>query len=150
MRKLINGSYKADKGKHFVLTEIGKTWASYKDCKVGKPVSNDDTWAASSMVETGAVEEVPIPDWVVTTGWKVVYDYNGYQLPAGNPIVFPNLELAKNYMDNYARYQWMKNKPYIIESTYEGKPLSKCKLHNGKPIYNYGWFITFDAFKAPK
>ena len=39
------------------------------------------------------------------------------------------------------------NKPYIIESTYEGKPLSKCKLHNGKPIYNYDWFITFDAFK---
>ena len=99
------------------------------------------------MVEDGAVEEVPIPDWFVTTGWKVVYDYNGYQLPAGNPIIFPDLELAKNYMDNYARYSWMKNKPYIIESTYEGKPLSKCKLHNGKPIYNYDWFITFDAFK---
>lgn len=148
MRKLNDGSYNTDKGFHFVLTGKGKTWASYKNYKVGEPISDDDTWASSKMVEDGVVEEVPIPDWVVTTGWKVVYDYNGYQLPAGNPIIFPDLELAKNYMNYYARYPWMKNKPYIIESTYEGKTLSKCKLHNGKSIYNYDWFITFDAFKS--
>lgn len=148
MRKLNDGSYKADKGFHFVLTEKGKTWASYKNYKVGEPISDYDIWALSKMVEDGVVEEVPITDWVVTTGWKVVYDYNGHQLTAGNPIIFPDLELAKNYRDHYRSYPWMKdNKLYLIEDIYEGKPLSKCKLHNGKPIYNYDWFITFDAFK---
>ena len=109
MRKLNDGSYNTDKGFHFVLTEKGKTWASYKNYKVGEPISDDDTWAPSKMVEDGVVEEVPIPDWVVTTGWKVVYDYNGYQLTAGNPIIFPDLELAKNYKLNYENYPWMKH-----------------------------------------
>ena len=147
MRKLNDGSYNTDKGFHFVLTEKGKTWASYKNYKVGEPISDNDTWAPSKMVEDGVVEEVPIPDWGVTTGWKVVYDYNGYQLTVGNPIIFPDLELAKNYKLNYENYPWMKHELYIIEDIYEGKKLSERKTHNGKPIYNYDWFITFDAFK---
>lgn len=55
MRKLNDGSYNTDKGFHFVLTEKGKTWVSYKNYKVGEPISDDDTWAPSKMVEDGVV-----------------------------------------------------------------------------------------------
>ena len=92
--------YKADKGKHFVLTEKGKEWASYKNYEVGKPIDEDDTYGICTMIEDGALEEVVDTEWIVKPGYMVVRDYKGTQLPCGNGIVFPDKQMAERYRDN--------------------------------------------------
>lgn len=136
-----DGWYRADKGKHFVLTEKGQAEvAGYKYKIVGEPVSEYDTEAVRWSVESGYVIEVDIPDWVVKTGYEVVYDYMGYTLYAGNSMVFPERKLAENYMKHFQSFPWMDRELYIREATYEGRALKECREYNGKQVYNSDWY----------
>jgi len=97
-----DGWYKADKGKHFVLTEKGKTeCASYSYKTVGEPVDEYDYEATGWAVEQGYVIEIDIPGWTTLMGYEVVY-YNGkYRLHAGNAQVFPTRKAAEEYKKHY-------------------------------------------------
>lgn len=81
------------------------------------------------------------------TGYKVVYNYNGYELSAGNPIVFPKKELAEKYLRNYASRSWFNHELYIVESEYNGDELKPCREFNGKPVYNESWNYGIDAME---
>ncbi len=145
MRKCSDYGYRAEKGKHFVLTERGKEWASYRDCEVGKPIDNDDTWASVPMIEDGALTEVDDPDWVTLPGFRVVYDYKGNQIGCGNPHVFHDREMAERYMKNYASlyasFGWTDHVPYIIDAVYEGKRPTPNKEYKGKRVFTSdNWF----------
>lgn len=94
--ELWNNWYKADKGKHFVLTEKGKEeCTSYKYKTVGEPVDEYDYEAVEWSVDKGYVIETDIPGWTKgLKGYEVVY-YNGkYRLSAGNPQIFPTRKAA--------------------------------------------------------
>lgn len=148
--KLINNDnwYQADKGKHFILTEKGKAEvASYRDKTVGEPTSDYDTQAVAWSVDAGYEIEVPIPDWVIKTGYEVVYNHEGYVLTAGNPCIFPDRTLAENYMRNYQNHPWFNHELYIREAVYEGRDLKPCKEHNGKQVYNQSWYYGTNALK---
>lgn len=136
MQKCGEYGYRADKGMHFVATEVAKEWASYRNCVVGEPLDSDDTFAVKSMVEQGAVKEVPDPEWVTLPGYKVVYDYKGNQLCCGNPCVYHNREMAEAVIKNYQSYPWFNHEPYIIDAVYEGKRPKECRKVDGLVIYN--------------
>ena len=147
---LINENwYKADNGKHFVLTERGeKECASYKSKKIGEPVQDYDTEAVRWSVEKGYVIEIDIPNWITKVGYEVVYDHCGYTLPVGNPIVFPIKELAEKYLNNYNKKPWMNKNLYIKEAVYEGKELSDCNKYNGKIVYNEDWVLDINCLNV--
>ncbi len=152
MRLRIDGWYNADEGKYFVLTEKGKECsASYRNMAVGEPVSEYDYEAVKWAVDKGYLVEVPIPDWIEKEGYKVVYDHNGYTLSAGNPIVFPERELAEKYMANYSYYPVKYDKAcyytgyrdvklYITTAVFKGRKLKDCREYNGKKVYNQSWY----------
>lgn len=136
-----DGLYKADKGKYFVLTELGKKeCASYRSKTVGEPVDKYNTEAVHWAVEDGYVVEVDIPDWVIKEGYEVVYDYNGHTLHAGNPVVFPEREIAEKYLSYYANKNWHDHELYIRSAVFEGKALKECRKYNGKKVYNISWY----------
>lgn len=146
---LRNGWYIADKGKHFVLTEKGKIEvASFRDMTVGEPTSEYDIEAVHWSVDSGYEIEVAISDWIVKEGYEVVYDYKGYTLTAGNPIVFPERILAEKYMENYKSHPWFHHELYIRETIYEGKSLTPCREYNGKQVYNSSWYYGIDALNV--
>lgn len=146
MRLKPDGWYEADRGKHFVLTEKGRSEvASFKHMTVGEPTSNYDTQAIKWSVEAGYEIEVPIQDWIVKTGYEVVYDHNGHTLSAGNPVVFPERVLAENYMEHYKSRTWFDHELYIKESIYEGRALKDCQEYNGKQVYNKSWYFGIHA-----
>ena len=134
--------YKADKGKHFVLTEKGKEWASYRDYEVGKPIDEDDTYASKSMVDQGALIEVDDPDFVIKHGYRAVYDVKGdgkYIFDTCNPIVYPDREMAECAAKEFNNRPWRVNEPnkaYVIDAIYEGKRPKQCREYNGKTVYN--------------
>ena len=143
-----DGWYSADKGKHFVLTEKGKeNCVSYSYKTVGEPVDEYDTEAVHWAVEKGYVIEVDIPNWIVKVGYKVVYNYNGNVLSAGNPIVFPELEIAEKYMKNYKKRPWFTHDLYIEKAVFEGKALKDCREYNGNRVYNEDWYYGTDALQ---
>lgn len=149
MRKRNDGFYKAEKGKHFVLTEKGKEMVPGWSRKiVGQPVDEYDYEAVTWAVESNYVEEVDIPGWTVTIGFSVVYDYKGHTLYAGNPVVFPKRELAEKYMRNYAKNAWLEHELYIKEETYEGPELKECTMFDGKPVYNKSWYYGPSALEV--
>lgn len=146
MAELRKGWYKAEKGKHFVLTEKGKQEvASYKNKEIGKPVSQYDTEACCSDVECGYVTEVPIENWIVKEGWEVVYDHNGYTIHVGNPIVFPEKELAEKYLKNYQDKAWVNKTLYVKPGVFEGIQPQECSYHEGKKVYNLDWYFGIDS-----
>ena len=136
--------FEAEKGKHFVLTERGKEWASYKNYNVGEPIEEDDRWILAILVEKGVVIEVDDPDWVTLPGFQVVYDYNGRQISCGNSYIFPDRETAERYKKHHEELhkRWGDDKePYIIDAIYEGKKLKENKIYNGKTLFVKGnWF----------
>lgn len=149
MTELRNGRFKPEKGMHFVLTEKGKQEvASYKNKEVGKPVSEYDIEARSIDITEGYLVEVPIPDWVVREGWEVVYDYKGFTLHAGNPMVFPEKELAEKYLKHYQNNPWMEHTLYLKPGIYEGRELKKCRIHENQKVYNTDWYYGTDALCA--
>lgn len=144
----IDGWYNADKGKHFVLTEKGeKNSASYKGKTIGEPVSEYDTEAVRWAVEKGYLEEVAIPDWIIKDGYRVVYNHNGHILTAGNPVIFPELEIAEKYMENYKKHPWFEHKLYIEKAVFEGRALKERRVYANKPICNKDWYYGTDALQ---
>lgn len=141
MEKRRDGWYRADKGKHFVLTELGKKeCASYRSKTVGEPVDEYDYEAVHWAVEEGYVAEVDIPDWITKEGYEVVYDHKGYTLHAGNPVVFPEREIAEKYLQYYQNKLWNDRQLYIRSAIYEGRAIKECREYNGKKVYNDSWY----------
>ena len=141
-----DGWYRADNGKHFVLTEKGKAeCASYSYKTVGEPVDEYDYEAVGWAVENGYVIEVDIPGWTTLKGYQVVYYNNGYRLTAGNPQIFPTLKAAEAYKKHYESYPWMDYKLLIEEVEYEGVPLSESKFYNGKEVIDKEHYFGLDA-----
>jgi len=148
MKLRTDGWYQADKGKHFVLTEKGKKEvASYRYKAVGEPVSEYDTEAVGWSVDEGYEIEVNIPDWITKTGYEVVYNHGNYTLHAGNPIVFPEKEIAEKYKKCYQALPWMTHDVYIRETIFEGKALKECRIHDGKMVYNKDWYYGTSALE---
>ena len=130
--ELRNNWYKADKGKHFVLTEKGKEeCASYKDKTVGEPVDEYDYEAVEWSVDKGYVIETDIPGWTKgLNGYEVVYYYEGkYRLSAGNPQIFPTRKAAEVYKKHYESYTWFNEDLLIEEVEYDGVPLNEPKMY---------------------
>ena len=142
MKQGMNKMYVADKSKYFVLTQKGKEeCAGYKNKEVGKPLyADDETRASAYAVENGWVEEVDDPDWVVKNGFKVVYNYNGKWLCAGNPVIFPEREIAEKYKRHYESFPWVHEKLYVMDEIYEGKKVKECRQFKGKKVYNTSWY----------
>ena len=146
MKKRNDSWYDADNGKHFVLTEKGKKEvASYHHKTVGEPVDSYATEAVWWAVEKGYVIEVDIPNWVVKPGFRVVYDYRGYTLSAGNPIIFPERELAEKYLANWQKKGYSGYTYYIADAVYEGVALTDCRFYEGKRVHNKSWYYGIDA-----
>lgn len=147
---LRNGMYIADKGNYFVLTEKGKAnCASYHGKTIGKPVSNYEDEASRWDIEKSYLKEVPIPDWIIKSGYKVVYSCKGNSICVGNPIVFPERELAENYRDTYSKKPWLQYKELrIIEALYEGRAPKPRRVCNNKPVYNQSWYFGIDALQV--
>ena len=147
--KLRNGWYLADKGKHFVLTEKGKTeCASFRYKTVGEPTSEYDTEAVKWSVEKGYEIEVDIPDWIVKKGYEVVYNHRGYTISVGNPVVFPERILAEKYMEHHKNNVYRDHDLYIRETIFEGRALATCREYDGKQVYNKDWYYGTDALKV--
>lgn len=137
--KALDNTYKADKGKMFVYTEKGiAECASFRCYEVGEEY--EDRYVTKWMVEEGYLEEVNDPEWIVTKGYKVVYNHQGYELCAGNPIVFADREMAERYMRGYQRKPWFTDPLYIVEATYEGRRLKPCREYEGKRVYNWDYW----------
>lgn len=141
-----DGWYRADKGKHFVLTEKGKVeCASYKHGTVGEPIDEYDHEAVGWAVDNGYVVEVNIPGWTTLWGYEVVYYTEGYRLHAGNPIVFPILKAAEAYKKHYESYSWFDHELIIEEVQYEGVPLSEPQIYNGKEVIDKEHYFGLGA-----
>ena len=140
--------YKADNGKKFVLTAKGKSEvASYRHYEVGDTIefgSSDKKYGYIHDVDNGYIEEVDDPDYVVAPGYRAIYDYKGYQLPAGNPYVFFSAEMAQRMADHFNKRPWRKAddpKAYVIPATYEGNRPRELRMYEGKPVYNDDWWF---------
>ena len=141
-----DGWYRADDGKHFVLTEKGKAeCASYSYKTVGETVDEYDYEAVGWAVENGYVTEEDIPGWTTLKGYQVVYYNNGYRLTAGNPQTFPTLKAAETYKKHYESYPWMDHELFIEEVEYEGVPLSENQLYNGREVIDKEHYFGLDA-----
>ena len=151
MEKIFNNRYKADEGKYFVLTEKGKrNVPAYKNISVGEPVAEgyDSTIAAERFVENGYLTETPIPDWIESTGYEVVYDRKGNTIHVGNTVIFPAREIAEKYLTHAENYSWIKEKLYIRECIYRGPKIKECRQYNGKKVYNESWYYGPDALEV--
>lgn len=146
--ELRNNWYKADKGKHFVLTEKGKKeCAGYKNKTVGEPVDEYDYEATKWSVDKGYVVETDIPGWTKgLKGYEVVYYHEGkYRLSAGNPQIFQTRKAAEVYKKHYELYSWFNDTLVIEEVTYDGIPLSEPKMYNGKEVVDKEHYFGLDA-----
>ncbi len=149
MKLKSDGWFHADKGKQFVLTEKGKAECkSFNYLEVGKPIDYNETSSPIWAVENGYVEEINIPGWIIKTGYQVRYKNNTCIHTVGNGYIFPERELAENFLKSYEKYSWMrKKKLFIYETIYEGKALSECRTYNGKKVYNKDWWFELSNFK---
>lgn len=146
--KLVNGWYRSDKGKIFVLTEKGKAEvASYKNKTVGKPVSEYDTEAVAWSVDEGYEIEVDDPDWVTLPGYRAVYDLHGdgeYIFDTCNHIVYHDRAIAEAVANDFNSKHWHKQRAFVIDAIYEGKRPKPCREYNGKKVYNMDyWSYSF-------
>ncbi len=150
MEKIFNNRYKADEGKYFVLTEK-ETYQPTKNISVGEPVAEgyDSTIAAERFVENGYLTENPIPDWIESTGYEVVYDRKENTIHVGNPVIFPAREIAEKYLTHAEKdCSWIKEKLYIRECIYRGPKLKECRQYNGKKVYSESWYYGPDALEV--
>ena len=138
---------RADEGKIFVLTSLGKEeCASYRSKEIGKPVSEYRDECIIDDIERGYLEEVDDPDWIECKGWRAVYNNKGYVSDVGNPRVFHDKEMAELAAKAYDNEPWRhKNDPkaYVIEGIYKGKKPIPYREYEGKPVYNWSYW-TYD------
>lgn len=146
MKKYGDNMYKADKGKHFVLTSLGKEQvASYRHMEVGEPIDYayaDEYHAYCNDVDDGYIAELEDPNWVTLPGYKAVYDHKGYQLPCGNPYVYHCKEMAERMAKHFNEQPWRYGEVgYVVDAVYEGKKPREQRTYNGKTVYNSDyWF----------
>lgn len=146
MKLCDSGCYRADKGKHFVLTEKGKKdYVNYNNKIVGEPIEKCDYEATGWQVELGYVEEVNIPGWTKLIGYEAVYYHNGYRLAVGNPQVFPLKKVAETYKKHYEAYPWFNDEIFIEEKSYEGVPIKEYQTFNGKEIIDADHYFGLDS-----
>lgn len=81
-------------------------------------------------------------------GYQVVYEYKGYLLPAGNPQIFPEREIAEKYRRNYLKYPWADHELFLEEVVCEGKPLKERQEYHGKKVCNMEWYCGIGALEA--
>ena len=136
---------KADKGMKFIVTQKGiDNSASLRRYKAGddyESTYDDALHAFKWNIDYGYIEEVPDLDWIVTTGYKVVYKHGEHEICAGNYRVFADREMAERYMKGYQKNPWVREQLYIVEDTYEGKRLKPCREYEGKRVYNRDYWI---------
>lgn len=146
MEKL-KSEYKADNGRNFVLVRIPdrETNATLSTYKVGHVFGS---YVAHQYVESGCVEEIPIPGWTKLKGYEVVYYNDGYRLYAGNPQVFPNMEMAEKFKQHYEAYSWFQQKLLIEEVEYEGVPLKEAAVFEGKPVVDQTHYFGLHCYAA--
>lgn len=141
-----DGWYRADKGKHFVLTEKGKAeCASYSHKTVGEPINEYDYEASVWDIEKSYLIEVDIPGWTTLKGYQVVFYHKGNRLHAGNSQTFPVRKAAETYKKHYESYKWFNNELFIEEVEYEGVPLSESIFYNGKEVIDQEHYFGLDA-----
>ena len=151
MKRYGDNMYKADKGKHFVLTEYGQEVVkSYSWMTVGEPIDfgyADEYHAYCDDVDNGYLVEVEDPNWVTLPGFRVMYDITKdgktYQLPAGNGYeIFFDKTMAERRVREFNSRPWNRDtKAYIIDAVYEGKAPRTCRTYNGKTVYNSDWWF---------
>lgn len=83
----------------------------------------------------------------MSSGFMVVYNYKGYELPAGNRTVYPVRELAEKFARNYASRPWCNHPLYIVEQEYVGEPLELCRIYKGKTVYNKSYDFGIDCME---
>ncbi len=134
--------FRADEGFRFVLTELGKMEvASYRDMTVGEPVSEYEDEATISFVEQGYLREERDPNYVELTGWKAVYNHKGYQLYAGNPIIYHDREMAELAAEEFNNRPWNNgDKAFVIKDIYRGQKPVPCRTFEGKTVYNRSYW----------
>lgn len=138
--------YRADNGKHFVLTKIGKmNVASYHNKVVGEPVSTYATEAVKWAVDEGYLEEVSIPGWTKLIGFEAVYYNKKCRIPVGNARVYPIRKAAEALKRHYESYPWFDHDIVIEEVEYEGVPLNESMIHNGKEVIDLDHYFGLDA-----
>lgn len=141
MRKL-DYKYEATKGKHFVLKNVPskEEYMELSTYAEGHVFGNS---VRCSYVDDGYVVEEDIPGWTKLKGYEVVYYYNGARLYAGNAQVFPTFEIAQKYKRNY---KFLSNEEMFIEKVdYEGVPLSKSRIYNGKEVIDQEHYFGLNA-----
>lgn len=137
--KKLDREYRPDNGKMFVYTDKGiAECASFRGYKAGEEYT--DKYATAWMVDSGYLEEVDDLDWIVTTGYKVVYKHGEHEICVGNYRVFADREMAERYMKGYQKKPWMREQLYIVEDTYEGKQLKPCREYEDKRVYNWDYW----------
>lgn len=83
----------------------------------------------------------------MSKGYMVVYNYKGYEIPAGNMVVYPTRELAEKFARNYASRPWFNHPLYIVDREYKGEPLEPCRIYKGKTVYNESYNFGIDCME---
>lgn len=86
---------------------------------------------------------------MILTGFKPYYKNGPYNIAVGNGFIFPDLETAQIFAENYPKiYRWFKDKIYIMEVTFSGLPATPCRTLNGRRVYNRDYLPTLDALRV--
>lgn len=136
--------YVADKGKHFILQNL----PSEKEHTVISTYSKGYVFGDRVMcyyVDNGYVVEEDIPGWTKLKGYEVVYYRNGNRLFAGDSSILPTFEIAQKLKKNYDACSWFNHEIFIEEISYEGVPLGKSEIYNGKKVINQEHYFGLAA-----
>lgn len=146
MLKYGNG-YKADKGKQFVLRTVPKK-GKHTRLSVYEEGHIFKEYVPCHYVDDGFVVEEDIPGWTGLKGYQVVYYQGNKKIPVGSAQIFPIYKAAASYKNYYESYPWFDNALFIEDVIYEGVPLSKSKVYNGKEIIDNEHYFGLNACEA--
>ena len=143
MLKYGNG-YKADKGKQFVLRTVPKK-GEHTRLSVYEEGHIFKEYVPCHYVDDGFVVEEDIPGWTGLKGYQVVYYQGNKKIPVGSAQIFPIYKAAASYKKYYESCPWFDNALFIEDVIYEGVPLSKSKVYNGKEVIDNEHYFGLDA-----
>lgn len=67
------------------------------------------------------------------------------KIPVGSAQIFPIYKAAASYKKYYESCPWFDNALFIEDVIYEGVPLSKSKVYNGKEVIDNEHYFGLDA-----
>mgnify|MGYP006887196635 FL=1 len=143
MLKYGNG-YKADRGKQFVLRTVPKK-GEHTRLSVYEEGHIFKEYVPCYYVDDGFVVEEDIPGWTGLKGYQVVYYQGNKKIPVGSAQIFPIYKAAASYKKYYESCPWFDNALFIEDVIYEGVPLSKSKVYNGKEVIDNEHYFGLDA-----